>query len=225
MTTRKRLNPDDYSLPEGMKKMEPGQLESASQDPELRKLIRIFARQIDDASSAFLKSGETAEDKKFLNKCRRDSKKFRHVLQRVIQALSKATDDPNIEFIMESLFCTNKALAEDFGYHFSVEIRPLLFSSVRAEGEKVPANRYPHGVDETDTKYTVFLHIDSNHKLQIVRFSQPDKSFGVYAQMMNIILKPFKSEKFKDLLEEHYGEWEYIAKQLTEMMVTAIKTT
>jgi hypothetical protein len=113
--------------------------------------------------------------------------------------------------------CTNK-ISETAYYHFSVEIRPLLFTSLLSEDEKED-QRYPF----IDNKFTVFLHLDEHQKFQMTRFAQPETVSPAYTFIMSTLLSAFSTEKIKPLLELHYGKWDTLASLLVEEMVESLR--
>lgn len=219
MSSENYKNPNDYEIPENYRPIAPGVLYQAAQSPELRPMIRYFSEQVQDALSYYLKEGDSDAEKAFLIQCRKDSRAFRKVLQqKILAAAERYKDDKRVDFILENLACTNRSSSDEegAGYLFSVEIRPLYFSSMLSDEEK-EGKRYPL----MENRYTVFLHLDKNHRYQTTRFAEPEEATSpFYKNIMASLLGVFSSEDFiKPLLEQHYGDWEFLAEKIVEEMI------
>jgi hypothetical protein len=211
-------NPSDFKIPDTYRPIGSEELSVASESPELKPLVRFFAQQVKDVQSAFIKGEESEEDRAFLRQCRKDSKDFRHALQREISsAATRLKNDRRVAFILDGLTCSNR-LPDTAHYHFSVEIRPLLFTSLLSEDEK-EEERYPF----IENKFTVFLHLDELQKFQMTRFAEPETVSSAYTFIMSALLSVFSTEKIKPLLEQHYGNWDILSSLLVEEMVESLR--
>ncbi len=211
MKKRKYLSPDDFALPEGFRKVTESEMYDMEQLHELYPLMRFFAKQVHDTGrSVFVKGADTKEDKLFLNKCRRDSKKFREALRSALERALMSLDlSSHARALMAGTLISNSERPEyDKFFHFSVEIRPLYFSSSLSDEEKAIAKRYPKS---EKGKYTVFLHLDSNYKFQMQRFALPDNLHPVLSSSFEAYLKVFEESEFHKLLETQYGDWETLS--------------
>jgi len=224
MSAANYKNPNDFEVPENYRPMTPGELWKASADPELRPMIRFFADQVEDVLSPYMKTGESPVEKAFLIQCRKDSRAFRKVLQqKILAAAEHYKGDERVHFVLERLACTNRSAADEESegeYLFSVEIRPLFFSTLLDEEER-NGKRYP----QMEGRYTVFLHIDQQHQFQMTRFMEPESVGSGYAYLMEKLLGVFSSGNIKPLLEQHYGDWETLSEKVVEKMVEHLRKT
>lgn len=222
MSAENYKNPKDFEIPRSHRPVTPGELWKASEDPELRPMIRFFSDQVQDVMSAYMKGDETPEEKAFLIQCRKDSRAFRKVLQqKILAAAERYKGDERVNFVLERLACTNRSAAPEDGegeYLFSVEIRPLFFSTLLDEEER-DGKRYP----QMEGRYTVFLHVDQRHRFQMTRFMEPDEVGPGYRYLMERLLAVFSAGNIKPLLEQHYGDWETLSEKIVEQMVEDLR--
>lgn len=191
MPEKNYKNPADFDIPETYRAITPGELWKASADPALRAKIRFFSEQVEDVMSAYMKGEETPEEVAFLKQCREDSKAFRKALEGKIRAVADGLDEDSVEaFVFEQLRCSNTR-SKKAGFTFSVEIRPLFFTSLM-EDEQKERSRYA-----SENRYTVFFHIDQHHRFQMTRFVVPNATHHTgYQLVMESVLSVLASTPY-----------------------------
>lgn len=213
------LNPADFDIPDSYLSITPQQVRAFSEDPLLKPSLRFFAQQVQDTLSGYFKVQESPQEKQFLRQCRKDSKAFRKALNTQLRSVAEKHEDEKSSsgFVFQRLRCSNKALGNEDLYQFSVEIRPLLFTSLLEDEEKA-GKRYPY----LENRYTVFLHLDQRHRFQMTRFAEPFAPLW-YKFVMQEVLSVFSSKEIQSLFEQHYGDWKYIAGKIVEAMLDSLK--
>jgi len=219
MSEKNYKDPKDFDIPKSYIPITPQQLWEYSEDPVLRPFIRFFAKQVQDVMSVYFKGLETPEEQQFLRQCRKDIKALRRALDKAIRSSAEANqhDKSASGFVLQMLRCTNSSSSEEESYPFSVEIRPLLFTSLLEEEEK-EGKRYPY----VEGRYTVFLHLDQKHHFQMTRFAEPPVPLW-YKYVMQEVLSVFSLPGIQMLFEVHYGEWDFIAQRIVEAILKSLK--